>query len=209
MLSGTKNVSVPVTNYDEIQAKVEKLMHLPIESQADRERNDQVVVDTLRTLGAEIDSIQEQANGYPNSAIDAVVWLDGFRYAGLCKELTAHFAHANWLVRQENASALWKKATLAVCSHYHHMVGPAMLANADCHERLGNTEHAVQLYRAVISDFSFLLEDDFSDRQIDDDERVAIESLKTAAHRLVEMEAGGEEVTKLENIRAEAHIILS
>ena len=134
--------------------------------------------------------------------------MSGTGYANLCRRLTLHFRKSDWLAREENASALWARATLAVCSHYHHMVGPAMLANADCQERLGNTDKAAQMYRAVVADFEFLLGDDAAEDPVDEDERTAIESLRTALRRLLDIGTDLEDRERLEQLRATAEAVL-
>jgi hypothetical protein len=66
------------------------------------------------------------------------------------------------------------------------MVGPAMLANADCHDRLGNIERSSRMYAGVITDFAFLLDGwmNRTEAPIGDD-RLALESLQTATERLI------------------------
>lgn len=174
-----------------------------------RESEDEAVIAVLERLDKEIESIRTQANSYPDGSIPALVWLSGTGYADLCRRLTLHFREADWLAREENASALWARATLAVCSHYHHMVGPAMLANAGCQERLGNAERAAKMYRAVVADFEFLLEGDFTEITIDGDRRIAIESLRNAVVRLLDIGMDRAHEDRLDEIRATAETILN
>ncbi|MEZ6058028.1 MAG: hypothetical protein R3C01_15115 [Planctomycetaceae bacterium] len=145
-----------------------------------------MVLNTLRHLDAEVENVRQQANGYPANSISALVWVNGAGYGNLACALTHHFRNAGWLKREENASALWAKATLSVCSHYHHMVGPAMLANADCHDRLGNTERATLMYEGVVKDFAFIADNWLNDSDPPHDvDRLALESLQTAMERLL------------------------
>ncbi len=197
-------------DFDVTRSDVESVLALNLATETDREKHSEQVLNTLKRLDAEIETIRQRANGYPAGPISADVWLNGAGYANLTCALTQHFKKAGWLKREENASALWAKATLAVCSHYHHMVGPAMVANADCHERLGDSERASQMYSGVVKDFAFLLDDwdDESDAPSDDD-RLAIESLKIATDRLL---AGGTnqlDSISLVNTQSRAESILS
>ncbi len=176
----------PKVDFDTIKSEVECILTLDLASDAARETNGEVVLKVLRHLDAEIENIRQQANGYPANPISALVWMNGAGYGNLACALTHHFRNAGWLKREENASALWAKATLAVCSHYHHMVGPAMLANADCHDRLGNAERATQMYGGVVKDFALIADNWLNETEApNDDDRHALESLQTATERLV------------------------
>lgn len=197
------------SKFDDIKPDVERLLGESFATEEDKRTNNERVVSVFERLQSEIERIKVEANGYPAATISAEVWLDGAGYAELCRKLFEHFRSADWLDREENASALWARATLAVCSHYHHLVGPAMLANADCHERLGNNDHAAAMYRAVIADFRMFLEDDYTEQSLGDEERIAIDALKSAAHRLIEMGGSDDDDKKeLEKIRAEANALL-
>jgi hypothetical protein len=140
----------PQIDFDTIKSEVEHILELDFNSESARESHGELVLNALRHLDAEIESVRQQAKGYPANPVSALVWMNGAGYGNLACALTHHFRIAGWLKREENANALWAKATLAVCSHYHHMVGPAMLANADCHNRLGNTDRAMQMYGGVV-----------------------------------------------------------
>lgn len=193
-----------------IRQEVEQVLQLDLSTEASREKHGDFVLSLLRKLDAEIERIRRQANGYPANPISALVWMDGASYAGLSSALTSHFHEAGWLKREENASGLWAKATLAVCSHYHHMVGPAMLANADCHERLGDRDHAKLMYQAIVKDFSFLA-DDWSGEStpLNEEDRLAMESLQTALQRLIANGTNSLEGKDLPAIQQQTEQILS
>ncbi len=193
--------------YDEVKGLVENLLAQDYSSRTERSAQDAQIIDALQRLDKEIEAIREQANG--DGTLSTQVWLNGVGYANLCRKLTLHLRGADWLLREENASALWAKATLAVSSHYHHLVGPAMLANADCQERLGNAARAAQMYRAVVGDFEFLVDEDRPDGPLDEDERTAIESLRTAADRLLALGAAGNQQERLVAIRKNADSVLA
>lgn len=176
----------PHVDYETIKAEVEGILRLDLSSEAARDSNGDLVLSVLQHLDAEVENIRQQANGYPANPISGLVWLNGAGYGNLASALTHHFRNAGWLKREEHASALWAKATLAVCSHYHHMVGPAMLANAACHDRLGNTERATQMYGGVVKDFASIAHEWIDEAESPSDEnRVALESLQMATERLL------------------------
>lgn len=131
--------------------------------------------------------------------------------AALAERLTGHFRTAGWLGNEANTANLWAKATLAVCSHYHDMVGPAMLAVADCAERQGKPGEAISSYRAVVADFAWL-SDEWKEETVapPEDQRLALSCLKTAAERLISLGAGDRESPeKLAELIATLDAILS
>ncbi len=171
---------------DEMQADVEAILKLDLTTESAREAHGEMVRRVLNRLLEEITTVEERANGYPQNPIAGDVWMAGFGYGNLAYALTEHFKKAGWLKREENASALWAKAVLSVCAHYHHMVGPAMIANADCNDRLGNGERATDLYESVVSDFTGLLDEVPEEtRDLGEEEVTALRSLETATDRLL------------------------
>lgn len=174
------------SDFDSIKSEIDRILELDFATDDAREEHNNYVYDVLLRLDAELNRICQQAGGYPANAIRGDVWLDGWGYANHACALTHHFRKAGWLAREENASALWAKATLAVCSHYRHMVGPSMLANADCHRRLGNFDRATEMYTMVVKDFAYLARKwmETTDGPVDTD-RVEVESLQTAIQRLL------------------------
>lgn len=171
---------------DNIKSEVEGILKLDLSSDIARAANSELVLSVLRHLDAAIEIVRQRANGYPANPISAAMWFDGVDYGNFADALTHHFWNVGWLEREENASALWAKAMLAVCSHYHHMVGPAMLANADCHDRLGNVDRATQMYGAVVKDFTCIV--DYWANKTDmptKENRLALESLLFATERLL------------------------
>ncbi len=200
----------PPMDFDALKSEVEQVLALDLSSDVTREENGAFVLNVLRHLDVEIENIRQQANGYPASSISALVWLNGAGYGNLACALTDHFHRAGWLKREENASALWAKVTLAVCSHYHHMVGPAMLANADCHDRLGNADRATQMFGGVVKDFAFIANDWANESDCPHDEdRLAIESLQTAVDRLLARGVSDIDGIDLAAIQADTAAVLS
>lgn len=185
LFGGAAPSKAPV-DFETLRSQVENILRLDLTSDAARETNGDLVINVLRCLDTEIESVSQQANDYPANPISALVWMNGTGYGYLACALTHHFRDAGWLKHEENASALWAKAILAVCSHYHHMVGPAMIANADCHDRLGNATWATQMYGSVVKDFAFIADNCFNESEAPSDEdRLALESLQTGTERLL------------------------
>ena len=176
---------------DSIRPVIEAILAAQIDTDDQRASIDESLVDALERLEAEIVRIKEAAAGYPgNSGLPEDDWIAGVACADSACALYEHLIAVEWIERAENASALWAQAVLAVCSHHHHMVGPAMIANAGCHERLGNPARAIAMYRAVLGDFGMLLNGTNLGDTLDDDTRTAIESLDTALERLIALEPG-------------------
>lgn len=195
---------------DAIAADVERTLAMDFSDPQVREAQRDEVYALMTELDARIEVIRQQAKGYPRNPVSAEVRFADYRMIGLAESLTQHFKATGWLGHEGNASGLWAKATLAVCSHYHHMVGPAMLANADCCERLGEPAEALARYRAVMNDFSFLL-DEFEDCDAirEQSDRIAIESLKTAAARVLTLDAGSNDVASVASLISRAESLLA
>ncbi|MFM7928367.1 MAG: hypothetical protein ACKO9Q_11695 [Pirellula sp.] len=195
---------------DQINPKIERILSLELWSEEARQEHKEFVYRTLCELASEIEKVWNAAGDYPEGVISGNVWLTGTGYASHAKDLTKHFAKNGWLKNEANASLLWVQATMAVCSHYHDLVGPAMNANADCHRRLGDIDRAVEMWTAVVKDFGFLLEgyDQDSDGP-EDDARVAIESLRESC---LALQAEGKKTIdsfKLGKLVSKANDILS
>jgi hypothetical protein len=170
-------------------AELESMLATDFSEPATREARHDAVYAALQAVDTHLNDIKDRANGYPRAPIDGAVWFAGRRMIDLTERLTLHFRAAGWLRKEFLASWLWGKATLAVCAHYHHMVGPAMLACADCHERLGEPAEAIDRYEAVIGDFMFLL-DEWEPETLAPagDDRAAIECLRHAAERVLALD---------------------
>ncbi len=162
-------------------------------SEAELAQSHEELNNCLKIMEKEAKRIHAQANGYPNSTIRMDVWFDGVTLAN-CGEALANFlSDKDFLEEQAKATNLWVNAVLSVCSHYHHMVGPAMIANAEINERMGNSEYTEAAYSAVLQDFECILEYAEDDEyKPEGDDLVALQSLETAATRLIKLnEASG------------------
>jgi hypothetical protein len=210
LFKGTPAAHVaPPLDFDETRSAVEAILTLDLSTLHFRDIYDDQVSNVLKRMDRGIDDVRQRANGYPKNPISADVWLSGNGYGTLASALASHFKNVGWLKREENATALWAKAVLAVNSHYHHMVGPAMLANADCHDRLGNIELSSYIYSGVVKDFVFLLDEEADDAAVPtDDDRIALECLMRASERLLARGATKLDSIDLAQIRARiAHVL--
>ena len=124
-------------------------------------------------------------------------FFDGIELAHQCRQLYNRLP-PEWLLERRQVADCWSKSTLAVAGHYHHLVGPAMLAAAEARLAMGESSQAKDWYCSVIEDFKFLLEDcetDNSNVDMDSEDRqalaclgqalagwLALDAEKTAAH---------------------------
>ncbi len=119
-------------------------------------------------------------------------WIEGAHLSEHSQTL-AHHLEDKALPRQHRAAAsCWVNAVLAVNSHYHHLVGPAMIYNARLAEEDGELELAQRAYSAVIQDFSCLLDGKAQHAaSCEADSETAIDCLEEAARRYAAL--GGED----------------
>lgn len=142
-------------------------------------------------------SIRESANSYPENPISAEVWMNGAALATHARSLTLYLHETELLNYEAHAAQIWANVTLSVCGHYHHLVGPAMLANAQIAERMNNIDFAMQAYKAVLNDFTSLLVDcETYNYAPEGDTAAAIDCLKEAVESLIRLYDGSEECAK-------------
>ena len=161
-------------------------------------------------LDKEVERVKKQANGYPGKGnINARVWLDGVALANYGKTLADFLSKKDFLNEQVNATGLWAKATLSVCSHYHHMVGPAMVAYGAVNESAGNIETAKKTYSAVLQDFECILNYVEEDENMPEGDRlIALQSLQSAATKLLNLEEDSEMHKHASKITSRIHNVL-
>jgi hypothetical protein len=176
-----------ISDFAAIKLEMDRILKLDLTTDEARFEHGEFVHGVLQRLNAELDSIVQCATRFPSYAIRGDVWLYGWGCSNYACALTHHFREAGWLALEENASALWVKTALGVFSNSRHMVGPSMLANADCLDRLGNVYRATEMYTMVIKDFAYLASDwiETTDRGFEDTDRVEVESLQMATERLL------------------------
>ncbi|MBH5330319.1 hypothetical protein H9Q10_11660 [Eikenella sp. S3360] len=113
----------------------------------------------LAELKAQAQHISGSSNDYPARSINAAVWIDGYQLVHTARAL------ANWLEQQRlydlwpQALECWRLAAFAVVSHYRAEIGPLMHAMMRLQKRRGNTQSVQEMCRAILADFSIILED--------------------------------------------------
>lgn len=175
-------------NLNEIQAEVQKILTIDFSSETARKSNEKQVHRAMEAIRGQIRTLDRETD-----------WLTGAGFSAMAQALTMHFGKSNWLKFEEIASELWGRAVLTVCGHYHHMVGPAMLANARCQEKLGNFDRARLAYTCVVKDFAFLVDDWISATEAppdDDDDRMSLKCLQTSVNYLL-----SRGITKIDHIK--------
>jgi hypothetical protein len=170
---------------EEANRLVSNLLQLLEKKDTDADELKDIAMQTLNFLWDQTNLLADLAGGYPRKGgIRADVWSDGVELAQLGKSLGEAFRGLGMTELEEIATSIWTKATLQVQSHYHHIVGPAMLANADCNERLGRRARAADLYEAIIGDFRWLVDEWESEVEApSEQDALSLEVLSTALKR--------------------------
>jgi len=114
-----------------------------------------VAAGVLTDLSAQIET---DAGDYPTSPVSAGVWMDGGLMRDLTWAMARHYRDQHRAEDELQMLFVRAKVTNSIMSHYHHEVGPAMVAVGDCYERLGRPDKAAPYYRAVMLDFERFLE---------------------------------------------------
>jgi len=164
-------------------------------SASGQEANAEMVYKFLNKLDQRI----ARLNGlsYLETSGSAALWRDGVSYAEMARILAQHLHNAGWLKLEEIATALWAKATLQLQSHYHHVVGPAMIAWGSCHERLGNSGRARQIYAVIIADFAWIADKWKSNMAFSENYLSALRCLKVALEKTLSIRTSTENATQL------------
>jgi hypothetical protein len=182
-------LTMEATTFDTIKVSVEEILTFDLNTQEAFDTHTIQIFNTLKQLEAAIEDIAQRANNYPQNTIMGDGWMDGYGYASLARALTLHLQAQGTnkcLPYEGHASVSWLRATLAVCSHYRNLVGPAMITHASYHERTDNHPHALLMYTAVVKDFVCLLESWVDSADVpNEDDRIALESLKIAVEKLL------------------------
>jgi hypothetical protein len=167
-------------------------------------------IKALKYLQKECIQLQQEANDYPVNSVNADVLFGGYELDTLAANLAAELKQRQQYDLEEKALTFRCMAVLAVQSHYHHVVGPAMLARAECNERLGNTELASHLYQAVIADFAWIVEEyDKDDCIINDNDRISLQCLNYAIEHKLVIQPDISEADDLKNIFEKCNQVLS
>jgi len=133
----------------------------------------------LKDLEVEVSSVEKKAKGVMRGDIY-------FNGAALL-DISQAISH-----RLENLAGFeqhYSTSVLSIAAHYHHLVGPAMIANGNAKEKIHNIEYSKKVYRAIVSDFTVIL-----DRTKNEEYRpfqedlVSIECLDMAVQKLISFE---------------------
>lgn len=130
-------------------------------------------------LDAQVALLQKLAQGYPETLIRADVWTDGVTLAAIGRRLAHTLRLRGFLEMEGSATRVWLRATRQVQGHHFHIVGPAMIAGADCYERLGHYAEAAALYDALIESFAGLI-DEAEQGEMSEERWIALDSLRAA-----------------------------
>ena len=148
----------------------------------------------LADLEGQCQRIDEHSNGYPNGTISGDIWADGYELVGIGARFSAALEKRGpeelWL----RALSCWATAVFAVVSHYRAAVGPVMYASLRHHRRKGDEAGLREQCRAIVADFTLVLEEAeallaedanaFSRAEDIDGEAMAIAYLELAAREL-------------------------
>jgi hypothetical protein len=170
----------------------------------------EAAVRVLEELGREFAKVLDKANEFGNFLIDVNVMMTGAtlgsmaeRYAGLLNQRGFHDL-------EEQAQRLRCQVVLTVQGHYRHIVGPAMIACAECNERLGNALVAAEMYQAVIADFSWLVDVwARTDEAPGDEDRCSLHCLAQAIKGVLKFRPDGTDVQAMESLHQQCEEILA
>lgn len=182
-----------------VKSLIDAFARLPATSPEPEMR--EAAMQALKALQRECVRIKEKSNGYPANPITANVWLDGAALGPIAEGLARLLNQRGLIDLEEKAQTLRCMAILAVQSHYHHIVGPAMLARAECNERLGNAQLAGQIYKAVVADFSWIVDEwGVTEGAPTDEDRGSLECLFQAIDRLRKVQPEDADVQAMESL---------
>lgn len=109
--------------------------------------------------------------------------MDGAALGPIAESVALFLRKHELIDLEEQAHSIRCRAILSVQSHYHHIVGPAMLDLGDCNERLGNNKVAIQAYEAVIADFAWFVDECEADIDAIEEDRECLDYLLQAIER--------------------------
>jgi len=155
----------------------------------------------LNRIEAESNRLRAQASEYADYSLKTETWAQGIALASYTEHLSKYLSNTDLIAEEEKATKLWAQTALSTCSGDHHVVGSAMIANAALYERLGNHKQAKLIYAAVLEDFQTMLKEiEASKATTNDNDVTALQALKKAATKLVDLE----EVTEEDALAAES-----
>jgi len=140
----------------------------------------------LNDLQVEVGSVKKKAKGVMRGDI----YFNGVALLDISQAISHRLENIDGFEQHySKATGLWITSVLSIASHYHHLVGPAMIANGNAKEKIHNLEYSKKTYRAVVSDFTVILERAKNEeyRPFQED-LVSIECLDMAVQKLISFE---------------------
>jgi len=126
-------------------------------------------------------TLKRLAAGYPDTAINAAVLLEGVGLANQAEGAAKLFAEARLVELEESARGICVNMTCAVQGHHHHVVGPRMLAFLACLVRQDRMEQSLAVTDAIVTDFGWIGRE-WADREDGpgDEDRISLMVLRQA-----------------------------
>jgi dimeric dUTPase (all-alpha-NTP-PPase superfamily) len=170
-------------------------------------------IDDIRTclsyMEAQSIRIKKESNGYPNTAIDAGVWMDGYLLINYSEALAFFLSDKPYVKEEARSTKIWSDTVFSVCSHYHHFVGPAMIASASVAIKQGDLEYAKKAYSAVITDFLGVLESVEKEQKCPNkDDQISLDSLRLAVQGRLNSSDSDEEISTLISLEQRIKLII-
>lgn len=193
---------------DGLSKAIEAFKHLP-ETASETELRE-AAYPTLIALQEECQQLRQDADGYPANPIRADVWMHGAMSLAPLTALFAEYLRQRGQIEYEEAArGMHCMVVLSVQGHYHHIVGPAMLARAECNERLERFDFAVALYRAVVGDFSWFVEEWEPEEALPEEPRISLECLLQSLERISALDTEADDLDVLRSLADRARVILA
>lgn len=137
-------------------------------------------------------------------------YFDGVKLGELVYSIAQKLKIRNLLNPQEIALRIRLKALVQVQSHYHHIIGPAMLEHSQLLEKLDRNDEAINNYECIIADFSWLLNEYNINEKIElDEDLISVQALNSAIKSRLRYEISTIEKEKLEKKLLKTEKLLS
>ncbi len=103
------------------------------------------------------DILRGRIGSYPGDAVNAKDWLDGVGLGHLAVRFAEVLEQAELFEAEFLARELAVNIGCIVEGHYHHVIGPRMVALIRASDRVDRPQHAEALCDAVAGDFMWIL----------------------------------------------------
>jgi hypothetical protein len=165
-----------------------------------RESVEKITYQLICDYGIEI---AQESGDYPDSTLSGGVWMNGAILRDWAYFMAQYFNHENDKERELQMLFIRVKVTNAIMSHYHHLVGPAMVDLAVCCIDNDLPEKAEQFFNAVILDFDWLI-DEYIDgsTEINEEDAISISALQQAYEGMLRIKKDDKELnSKLKKLK--------